>query len=212
MIQHLIAGIDRYQKNVHPQRAAEFEKLAGGQKPWALFVTCSDSRVNPNLLTQTQPGELFIIRNAGNIVPPFPTPGCSEGGTLEFAIEGLAIPHIIVCGHSDCGAMKASLAPDQAAGMPSLQQWLETSIDSAAEIQADQALTDPIDRLAALTEKNVLSQLAHLKTYRCVAQGIEKGTLQLHGWVYDFAKGEVRAFKDNARGFIPLAEAYPKDA
>ncbi len=208
MMENLIAGINRFQNKVHAPRSAEFEKLADGQEPWALFITCSDSRIDPNLLTQTKPGELFVIRNAGNMVPAFPTPGGGEGGTLEFAVAVLGVPHIIVCGHSDCGAMKAALSPEAAATMPSLKQWIELTRETATEVNARTDLAAQPERLTAVTERNVVAQLDNLRTYPCVTKAIAAGDLELHGWVYDFTNGEVRAYAESTGSFVPLAEAY----
>jgi carbonic anhydrase/uncharacterized membrane protein YoaK (UPF0700 family) len=123
-VESLVKGVHRFQREVVETRKAWFAKLAEGQAPEALFLTCSDSRINPNLLTQSEPGELFIVRNAGNIIPPAGSGGSGELGTIEFAVQGLGIEHIIVCGHSDCGAIKALLNPESTAKMPGLRQWL----------------------------------------------------------------------------------------
>ena len=204
MIERIKSGVSRFQADVLPERASQFSDLAAGQSPMALMVTCSDSRIDPNLVTQTEPGELFVIRNAGNMIPPYPPAGGGEGGTVEFAVTGLKVPHIIVCGHSHCGAMKAALAPESAAPMPSLRTWLELTRETAAKVQDTHADATDGDKLRTITEANVLAQLASLETYPCVKDAVAKGDLQLHGWVYHFETGEILAHNPETGRFVPL--------
>src|SRR5947209_18071980 len=123
-IEKFLGGISRFQKDVYPKHQKRFEKLAMGQRPEALFVTCADSRIDPSLLTQTKPGELFICRVIGNVVPPYPDAIGGVSATIEYAVGVLQVPEVIVCGHTDCGVMKGVLNPEAVAGLPSVSAWL----------------------------------------------------------------------------------------
>jgi carbonic anhydrase len=208
-MQKLIEGIHHFQSNIFRPQRQWFESLVDGQRPLALFITCSDSRVNPNLMTQTNPGELFIVRNAGNIVPPHhPNPG-GEEATIEFAIVELGIRDIIVCGHSRCGAMKGLLALDQIHDMPSVKYWLAHA-EATRRIMREkyQHLTDaPL--LTAAIQENVLVQLEHLRTHPAVASGLAAGKLKLHGWVYKIETGEVFAFDPSIGQFVRIGDESP---
>ncbi len=208
-MQKLIQGIHQFQSTIFRPRREWFERLADGQRPQALFITCSDSRINPNLITQTDPGELFIVRNAGNLVPPHhPNPG-GEEATIEFAIVELGIRDIIVCGHTRCGAMKGLLALDQLQHMPAVKYWLAHAEATRRIIREKyQHLADPA-LLTAAAQENVLVQLEHLRTHPAVASGLSRGTLKLHGWVYKIETGEVFTFDPATGQFVPLADQSP---
>jgi carbonic anhydrase len=210
-MQNLIQGIHRFRKeNFRPLKGL-FETLAKGQNPEALFITCSDSRIDPNLLTGAKPGELFILRNAGNLVPPHGTVEGGEAATIEFAVTALAVRDIIICGHSHCGAMKGLLEPDTISSLPAVTKWLkhaETTrqiiIDNYGYLEGEQLLT-------AAIEENVLVQLEHLRTLPAVASGLVKGNLHLHGWVYKIETGEVFAYDFSRGQFISIAQhEYPE--
>ncbi len=182
---HLFDGIARYQTAVHPSNAPLFEELSGGQKPDVFFIACSDSRVDPSLITQQLPGQLFIARNAGNIVPSATTQDLNPDGVsaaLEYAVEVLDVGNIVVCGHSDCGAMKAALAPESLTGTTYLRAWIDHARDAV------ESASDDVD---IVIRRNVLLQLENLQTYRFVAERVREGRLKLHGWVYDIASGHV---------------------
>lgn len=161
-----------------------FEKLALGQRPDALFITCADSRIDPCLLTQTKPGELFICRVIGNIVPPYPDAIGGVSATIEYAVGVLEVPAVVVCGHTDCGVMKGALNPEALKDYPNVTAWLRYA--------------------HAPTEHNVVAQLKNLRTHPAVAARLEQGTLALHGWVYHIAEGAVTAYDDETREFRPL--------
>jgi carbonic anhydrase len=184
-----------------------FASLAKGQSPIAAVISCADSRVDMQLVTQSEPGELFCFRNAGNIIPPFGAVLGAASATIEYAMEALEIPHIIVCGHSDCGAMKGLLKRDLAERMPTVAGWLRF-----ADVPRQMVLHDPniaeAEQLDALVRENVLAQLAHLKTHPAVAVRLARGEVQLHGWVYDIETAEIRAFDSACGAFLPL-EAEP---
>jgi carbonic anhydrase len=208
-MQKLVEGIHHFQANLFASHRELFRRLADGQSPEALFITCSDSRINPNLITCTQPGDLFILRNAGNIVPPHGAANGGEAATIEFAVVALRVKDVIVCGHSHCGAMKGLLDPRQLHDLPSMAAWLEHAAatrwimrDKYPELHGQALLT-------ATVEENVLVQLENLRTHPAVAAGLSRGQLKLHGWVYKIETGEVFAY-DPVRGqFLPLTEGVP---
>jgi carbonic anhydrase len=191
-MQKLVKGIHQFQNDIFASQQQLFERLAAGQKPLALFITCSDSRIDPCLLTQTEPGELFILRNAGNIVPPYGQGSGAEAATIEYAVCVLEIKDIIVCGHSHCGAMHGLLHPEQLGELPAVGQWL-THAESTARIMKENYshLTEAAPRLTATVEENVLVQLENLRTHPSVAAALARDDLKLHGWVYKFETGEV---------------------
>ena len=199
----IIDGIRHFQESVYPERKPLFEKLASGQQPLALFITCADSRIDPNLVTQTEPGELFIIRNAGNIVPPHGALAGGEAATVEYAVSVLRIRDIIVCGHSHCGAMQGLLHPEAVTELGAVQSWLSHA-RSTSEIVKGLADLDDDARLAAAIEQNVLVQLDNLRTHPSVAAATARGDLQLHGWTYHFETGQVLAYEREQGRFLPL--------
>lgn len=208
-MQKLVQGVRRFERGISGSQRELFERLAEGQHPDALFITCSDSRISPNLITQTDPGELFIIRNAGNIVPPYGAANGGEGATVEFAVVGLGVRDIIVCGHSCCGAMKGLLNPESLQGMPTVAAWLRHA--EATRWIARQKYSDlPDDALLNVTiQENVLIQMENLRTHPAVAAGLAGGKLTLHGWVYKIETGQVFAYDSERGQFLPLSEVPP---
>src|SRR5580700_7806818 len=152
----IIQGVFNFQRRVFGEKRDLFEQLHGGQRPLALFITCSDSRVNPNLLTQTEPGELFILRNAGNLIPPAGSAACGEEATIEYAIVNLKMRDIIVCGHSHCGAIQGLLALEALGNMPRVREWLTYAQPILPELQKDGADLTPAEFLNLAVERNVL--------------------------------------------------------
>ncbi len=206
-MQKLIEGIHHFQSNLLSPQRELFERLAGGQNPDALFITCSDSRINPNLITQTQPGELFILRNAGNIIPPHGAANGGEGATIEFAVAGLGVQDIIVCGHSHCGAIKSLLQPESLKDMPAVAAWLSHAEATRRIMRENYSDRMGAAQLTTAVEENVLVQLENLRTHPAVAARLARGKIKVHAWVYKIETGEVFAY-DPARGqFVPLAEA-----
>jgi len=198
-MQKLVQGIHNFQAHIFRAQREFFERLADGQKPETLFITCSDSRLNPNLLTQTSPGELFILRNAGNIIPPHGAANGGEGATVEYAIVGLGVQDIIICGHSQCGAMKGLLSRETLHDMPAVSAWLghaEATRRIMCEKYGDRT---GAAQLTTAVEENVLVQLENLRTHPAVAARLASGKLKLHGWVYKIETGEVFAY-DPMRG------------
>lgn len=193
-MQSLLDGFRHFRKEVYPRQSARFQELAGGQSPHTLFITCADSRVMPELIFSAQPGELFVYRNIGNVVPPYSQHVSGVVAAIEYAIAVLGVRHIVICGHTDCGAMKAVLKPESLEDVPSVAAWLKHT-DSARHVTAHHG-HDPHsqDALDCMTEENVVSQLDHLRTQPVVAARLAAGTLRIHGWIYDIAHGEIRAF------------------
>lgn len=207
----IAAGVVHFQEKVYPEKKDLFEKLATGQSPEALFITCSDSRVNPNLLTQTEPGELFICRNAGNIVPPHTHHTGAMTASIEYAVGMLNVPHIVVCGHTDCGAMKGALDLDALNDLPHVKEWLDYSRAAVQISREKEKNGDEGSLINTLIYENVLLQLQHLKTHPFVALHLSSGKTTLHGWVYDIKTGDVFAYDEGKQAFLPVAEKYAKE-
>jgi carbonic anhydrase len=202
------AGVVKFHRDVYPQNQELFEQLSHGQAPEALFITCSDSRIELGMLTQTEPGELFVVRNAGNIVPPHDNHTGATTAAIEFAVGALKVPHIVICGHTDCGAMKGAMALEKLDGLPHVRDWLgyaRAAVDITNAIGSD---LDDHARMLMLLEQNVVLQLNHLKTHPTVAVAMATGKLQLHGWVYDIADGQIYAIDMDTQKFIPASERY----
>lgn len=206
LMDRILDGLLRFQAEIFPQEQDLFTRLAKTQNPEALFLTCSDSRIVPELITQTRPGDLFICRNAGNIAPAY---GQSTGGvsaTIEYAILALGVRDIIICGHSDCGAMRALLNPESLASMPVVASWLKYAERARFLVRENYAHLEGDALLRALTEQNVIAQLDNLRTHPSVAARLHKGELALHGWVYDIPHGQVSAHDPATGRFVPITE------
>lgn len=208
-MQKLVQGIHQFQQNTFAHQKRLFERLSKGQQPIALFITCSDSRINPNLLTQTDPGELFIMRNAGNIVPPYGAVRGGEAATIEYAVSVLKVKDVIICGHSLCGAMGAILDPASTDGLPAVKDWLGHAEATARIIKENYAhIGNEQAKLTAAVEENVLVQLENLRTHPSVAAAMMRGDLKIHGWVYKFETGQVFAYEPEHGQFLPIEEVF----
>ncbi|MBK8726497.1 MAG: carbonic anhydrase [Holophagaceae bacterium] len=203
-MQRLVDGIHHFQREVFASHQELFARLHERQAPETLFVTCSDSRINPNLITQTLPGELFILRNAGNLVPLYDEHRGGEAATIEFAVAALNVKDIIVCGHSGCGAMHALLHPERLEHLPACRDWLLHAGQTKAIIDGNYGHLEAGPRLTAAVEENVLVQLGNLRSHPAVAAGMASGRLHLHGWVYKIETGEVFAYDAGAGQFRSL--------
>ncbi len=193
----LIRGIVEFRQKTRPEHRETFARLALGQSPDTLLVACSDSRVAPNVFASTEPGDLFVIRNVGNLIPPCgPANDEAEAAAIEFATAALRVTDIIVCGHSDCGAMRALLDGPTAA-TPHLQAWLRHAGDAHRQVK------DP----SRLSQLNVLLQLEHLRTYPGVRERLEAGRLRLHAWWFDIGQAEVLSYDAKAGRFVVIDEA-----
>jgi len=213
-MKQLIEGIKKFRTDVFPEHSGLFSKLASEQRPQALFITCADSRIVPDLITQTKPGDLFICRTVGNLVPPH---GHGDGGVacaIEYAVTALNVSNVIICGHSDCGAMKALLHPEATDKLPQTRSWLRYGEAAREVVQGTGLATSDAEKLPALVEENVVAQLEHLKTHPSVAARLARGTLQLYGLVYSIHTGEITSYDSAAKRFVPvdgrLASATPK--
>ncbi|QWT45248.1 carbonic anhydrase [Azospira inquinata] len=210
-MQKIIEGFLKFQREVYPQRAGLFKTLAEGQSPKALFVTCSDSRVVPELFTQQDPGDLFVIRNAGNIVPPYgPEPG-GVSATVEYAVSALKVVDIVICGHSNCGAMGAISSCQCLDHLPAVGHWLRYADAAKAIVESNEYATQR-EKADALVRENVIAQLANIKTHPAVALAISHGRLNLHGWVYDIERGVIDALDGESKQFVPLSDNYAINA
>ena len=191
-MQNLVEGVERFQSDIFPGMRELFERLVEGQHPPVLFITCSDSRIDPGLLTQTQPGELFVLRNAGNLVPPYEAMRGGEAATIEYAVNALQVKEIIICGHSHCGAMGGLLKPEKLENLPAVKEWLSHAEETERRLREKYPhVTDPAERLNIAIVQNVLVQLENLRTHPSVASAVTRGALELRGWVYKFETGEV---------------------
>jgi len=208
---HFAKGVVKFQREVFPEKRELFERLSTGQSPEALFITCSDSRVETAMLTQTDPGELFICRNAGNIVPPHTNQTGGMTASIEFAIGALNIPHVVICGHTECGAMKGAMNRAALTSLPHVREWLGFSQGAVDIVEAIGAGLDPEAKMRMLLEQNVILQLQHLKTHPTVAVALAQKAVQLHGWVYDIKTGEVSAFDDVTGTWVPVEDRYAAD-
>lgn len=208
MVDHVVSGIVRFQKDVYPGRQALFKELAGGQQPEVLLITCADSRIDPSMVTQTQPGELFICRNAGNIVPPHSSHSGGVTSSIEYSVAVLRVQHIIVCGHTDCGAMKGALAPEALTDLPHVSEWLSHARSAVEIVKARNGGTVGPEQLVDLTQENVLQQLQHLRTHPVVAAAMASRGLQLHAWVYEIETGDVLCHDEKTGTFRPVQERY----
>jgi carbonic anhydrase len=203
----LIAGLKQFRNETYPEREEQFSELTAGQSPRTLLITCSDSRIVPSMVTSSGPGDLFVIRNAGNIVPPHDGGPGGEAATLEYAVTGLKVKHIVVCGHSQCGAMTALLNPELAAPMPSVQEWLGLAESTRASVEASVAEdATPEERIARAIELNTLHQLNNLRSHPSVIAAVESGDVQLHAWVYNIGSGAVTAYHEDSGEFVELNE------
>ncbi len=208
-MQRLIAGVHRFRNDEFGRYRALFRKLSqDGQNPHTLFITCSDSRVLAELITQSKPGDLFVVKNVGNIVPPASAVGStnSTAAAIEFAVNVLKVNDVVVCGHSQCGAMDALLSEFvHSEELPHLSGWLEIARPVREVLARDYShLTDPAARATAAAEENVLFALENLHSYPCVQQRLAAGSLHLHGWFFKINTAELFAFDPETNQFAPL--------
>jgi len=204
-MKEIIEGFLKFQKNAFPERVKLFNSLANQQNPRALFISCSDSRLVPELVTQREPGDLFVIRNAGNIVPSYgPEPG-GVSASVEYAVAALQVNDIVICGHSDCGAMTAVATCKCLDHMPAVSSWLRYA-DSARIVNEARQHADQPAKVAAMVRENVIAQLANIQTHPSVRLALEEGRVTLHGWIYDIESGRIEAFDGKTGTFVSLAE------
>lgn len=206
----------RFRGEIFEKKSALYQRLAHeGQEPKALMISCADSRVVPEHITQAGPGELFVCRNAGNIVPPFSTQNGGVSSTVEYAVVVLGVRDIVVCGHSDCGAMKAFLKPEALAAVPNVAAWLRHAHAAECAVNAAYPHLEEKDKAHALAMENVIIQIQHLRTHPSVAAATARGELTLHGWFFEIETGAIYALDGDSGTFSvvtgngPLPVAVP---
>ena len=214
VLEQLKDGVRRFQAEVYPQQAEMFAQAASEkQAPHTLFITCADSRVDPNLITSSGTGEVFVTRNIGNMVPAYGEMLGGVSAVVEFAVGVLQVRHIVICGHTHCGAMQALLAPETVAEMPTVKSWLRNAHAALGVAEAlDQRIVESggeHDLLEVLTEQNVLLQMQHLKTHPSVAAAMALGELTISGWMYNIGTGEVSVAEDGQNTFTPVGIGIP---
>lgn len=197
----LLRGVQHFDETVYEEHRTLFESLAQSQAPSTLFITCSDSRISPSMITQTAPGELFLVRNVGNIVPPHGEMLGAVSSAIEYAVLVLRVRHIIVCGHSNCGAMGAlcDLNNPKFETMPTVKRWLqnaEAARASVGKLKIEDAGPEVVRELA---EQNVLLQLTHLRTHPAVVGALARGEIALQGWFYDIGSGQISIIDEMTR-------------
>ncbi|WP_321472430.1 carbonic anhydrase [uncultured Paludibaculum sp.] len=201
----ILTGLKRFQTEVYPSHRELFAHLAANQQPRALFIACSDSRVVPNLLLQAEPGDLFLVRNAGNIVPPA---GSADGGgtvaSIEYAVAALDITDVILCGHTNCGAMKGILHPEKVESMPHVAAWVQHATPARRAVERLFPEAGETDKLERTVEQNVIQQVKNLLTHSFIRSRVEAGRMELYGWVYDIRSGTVRGMDASGQEFSEI--------
>lgn len=205
----LLKGIRHFKNNAFLENKNLFSTLTGGQNPDILFITCSDSRIIPSSITHAEYGDLFVIRNAGNIIPPYSSEPSGEAATIEYALKILNIKEIIICGHSQCGAMHGLLYPPTEEQLPAIASWLSYAQPALSRVTEKQPeLEDnPYLKLVHTTQENILVQIENLKTHPAVKEKLKSKQLILHGWFYDIKSGEIFIYTHDSNEFIPFEEA-----
>lgn len=192
-LQRLLTGVQQFREKEFPSRRELYAQITReGQRPHTLFITCADSRLDPELLTGSGPGDIFVARNIGNVVPAYGDMLGGVSAVIEYAVSALEVSEVVVCGHSDCGAMKSLLRPDSLDKLPTVKRWLTSSEAAVSVSDAICAREDGSRFLSNLIEQNVLLQMNHLRTHPSVAGQIARGHLEIHGWVFDVNSGEVK--------------------
>jgi len=202
----LIEGHKHFLKDIFPARRNQYRLLADSQAPAWLFITCSDSRIVPDLILGTGPGDLFISRNAGNVVPITANDVDGTTATIEYAVEVLKVKHAILCGHSDCGAMKAALDRKGLEHLPKASRWLHHVEAAFSHRQPVNPADGEHAELAALIRGNVVAQLLNLKAQPAIARALAHGAISVHGWYYDILSGRIERYDEQFRRFLPLLE------
>lgn len=205
-MQKLITGLHHFQSHIFQSQKELFDRLSQGQEPEALFITCSDSRINPNLITSSEPGDMFIIRNAGNIIPAYTPTGGGEAGSIEFAVGALGVKDVIVCGHSQCGAITGLLHPEKVKELPMVSAWLQHAETTRRIVKENYPHLKDEELMSVAIQENVLAQIENLKTHPIIAARLAQGLINLHGWVYKIQTGEVFSYDSKKGQFTPLTD------
>lgn len=200
-IEDIRQGVLRFRKKVFPIRRAIYEQLANHQDPQVLFITCIDSRVDPSDLCDSDPGDMFVERTPGNLVPIYSEQRVGVAASIEYAVTALRVTDIIICGHSDCGALKALLHPEKLDNLPAVARWLHFADEAIEAVNTHHAHAAEPDKLAELCRRNVVAQIDHLATHPCVQRRLAAGDLRIHGWVYEIHTGEVYRYDPETKTF-----------
>ena len=203
----IVEGVSKFHSDIYPAQRAMFERLKRRQEPVALFITCADSRVVPNLITQTGPGEIFTVRNPGNLVPPYSDFVGGVSASVEYAMLVLKVPLVIVCGHSDCGVMKGLLHSECVQGLPAVQDWMRCASEARHRVMDDYGSATDEEKLRLITEYNVLVQIENLKSHPSVHSRMASGEVEVCGWVYDIGDGSIWAATPDTGKFQILADS-----
>jgi len=204
-MQKILDGIQKFRNGEFERKRSFFERLAKKkQAPQALFITCSDSRVMPNEITHTDPGDLFLIRSAGNLIPPYGAACGGEIATVEYSLAVLGIQNIIICGHSGCGAMQAMLEPKSLEELPAVRSWLQHAEATRRIVHKKYGHLSPEEQLTAAVQENVLVQINNLSTHPYVAARLATGEVKIHGWYYDIASGAILQYDQVTRQFVDI--------
>ena len=202
-MEKIVNGYLQFKESGFKERKDLFAQLSNSQSPEVLFITCSDSRIDPNLITQTEPGDLFVIRNAGNIVPPHTTESDGIVASIEFAVVALGVKHIVICGHSNCGAMKGALNTSGLTALPKVKGWLNYCSEAVTIVQSREKNLES-DELNSVTKENVLLQIRRLEQYPEISERLITGDIEIHGWVYEIGDGTIKCFNQEKQIFIGL--------
>ena len=211
--ENLLAGVRKFRQEIYPKNERRYQQATQKpQAPHTLFITCADSRIHPELITQSEPGDMFVTRNIGNLVPAYGEMLGGVSAVIEYAVQALGVSQIVICGHTDCGAMKGLLHPEAVAAMPTVKLWLRNAETALSIVQARDSTADEKEKLMQLVEENVLLQLNHLRTHPSVAAKMTTGELAVYGWVYDIANGHVNVHDPVSNTFTALGEKGDKAA
>jgi carbonic anhydrase len=208
MMAQLVAGYRRFRKEVYPQQKPRLSVMASHQTPHTLFITCSDLCVAPETLTQSEPGELSICSAAGNLIPAHGAGAEGVVSAVEYAVMVLGVEQIVLCGHSDCEAMRAFLHPEKFEDLPALKSWVEHASTAIARTKQLYGHLPEGEFVERLIKENIVSQLQNLRTHPAVAVGLRNGSLRIHGWHYDIAEGAVTTYEEDRREFVPLDQSF----
>jgi carbonic anhydrase len=201
----LIAGVRRFRREIYPARKDVYKQAAlEPQRPHTLVITCADSRIDPELITQSGPGEIFVTRNIGNLVPAYGEMLGGVSAVLEYAVAVLDVSQVVICGHTDCGAMKALLQPESVAKYPTVKTWLRNAEAALSIVLGRNHASGPADLLNQLIEENVLLQTVHLRTHPSIAGKLAEGRLTVHGWIYDIGEGNVRIYDSSRKRYVAV--------
>jgi carbonic anhydrase len=211
-MEDLLSGIHQFHTQVFTREKDFYSKLVSGQSPSTLFIGCSDSRVDPSIITQSGLGELFVLRNAGNIVPSYGASNGGEAATIEYAVSVLGVKDIVICGHTGCGALQALVTPGSTDRLPLVRKWLHQAEATRRILEENYSHLEGTSLLKAAIKEHTLVQIENLQTHPCVAAKLQRGELTLHAWIYQIEKGDILAYSTEDRRFASLTDLPPDEA